>query len=292
MTGSRTTVKIFNDYTELSEAYISSSLRHPNIVQALGLNFEPNSFQILYPNHVRLDSKLKDLTPVQKKIIIKGMFNAVSFLHTETIVHANLSIESVYLDASGNGILCGLSKARLLENIGQRYPYSDKHNSNHAPPETRKGGMAAGIATDRWDLAILALQIATNGDLKISEYNAQTIGQTLSKAMGAEGDIFIDALVALLNTDYLERPAIINYINKQLGVTPTIAINSTYVSWKTVSPIIKMEGSTKAKMNAIDLCYRTLNPLAELSWRERPSIKRYVPTLHTNYHGLWLIKNH
>ena len=154
----------------LSECTITSRLRHPHIVQFLGLWYEEN--QNLYLVMEKMMTSLHDLLesnssntaqpgiPLGLKVsILQDVARGLAFLHKQAppVIHRDLSARNVLLNSAMTAKIADLGMARIM-------PPSDKASMTKAPgalvympPEALDDSSSYNASIDIFSLGVIAV---------------------------------------------------------------------------------------------------------------------------------------
>ena len=97
---------LFSDHIWKKKPEYNTVLNHPNIVQLLGLVCEPNNYGIVLEYMENGDMKdyleTNPLSWQEKLHLVKGVVLAMSYLHSQNIIHGDLKMQNVLIDESRN----------------------------------------------------------------------------------------------------------------------------------------------------------------------------------------------
>ena len=122
----------------LREIYIHESLQHPNIVQCMGVHCHGNKLLLLVMEKMWLNlSKYLILNPLasldDKIKILTDVTSGLNYLHSQNIIHCDLTANNILLSASLQAKIGDFGMANKIGEYKVRLP----GNFSHMPPEAR-----------------------------------------------------------------------------------------------------------------------------------------------------------
>ena len=162
----------------VEELQLMSTLRHPNVVQFLGVCFEPDSGAQL-PALVmeRLTCSLHDLLETNpsyrakplpiKCSILQSVASGLAYLHHHSppVIHSNLSARNILLDSAGRAKIADICEAPFIQNFGTAattakaslYMPPEAFSSSLSSKETSKTKSVYSTSIDIFSLGIIAI---------------------------------------------------------------------------------------------------------------------------------------
>ena len=152
----------------LEECLHHSTLRHPNIVQLLGLHSSPGEdlpMMVIEFMHVTLNSCLekRDIPMHFRQRILHDVSLGLRFLHERStpIIHRDLTANNVMLTEDLQAKITDLGMARLLTKDMLRKWTDVPGNSDHMPPEALVSDPQYGTPLDMFSFGVLILHVVT-----------------------------------------------------------------------------------------------------------------------------------
>ena len=193
------------------ECQLMSSLRHPHIVQFLGVCFLPGSRlpalvmeRLLTSLHELLDPETEAETPDTKPYIplglkcsiLRDVAQGLSFLHSHAppIIHRDLSARNVLLDSAMVAKIADLGVARIVPSLRAATMTKAPGASIYMPPEALEDESRYDMTIDIFSFGVLAIFV---------------LSQTFPKPLSAA---YMDARRMMVGRTELERRA--NYMQQ------------------------------------------------------------------------------
>ncbi|KFK25062.1 hypothetical protein AALP_AA8G061600 [Arabis alpina] len=157
----------------ISEITTIGNLNHRNLVKLLGWCYERKEFLLVYeymPNgsldrYIFLGDKSRNLTWERRKHIIRGLSQALEYLHNgceKRILHRDIKASNVMLDSDFNAKLGDFGLARMIQQSEMTH-HSTKEiagTPGYMAPETFLNGRAT-VETDVYAFGVLMLEVVS-----------------------------------------------------------------------------------------------------------------------------------
>lgn len=149
----------------VEECRLMSTLRHPHIVQFLGIHCEPGSrlpalvMERMPTNlHALLETR-PDIPLALKHSFLYDVAKGISYMHSRSppLVHRNLSAKSVLLNFDLTAKIGGLGKARTVSSQRVATVTTAPDVSMYKPPEAMKGDYRHEKTIDIFSLGVVAI---------------------------------------------------------------------------------------------------------------------------------------
>mgnify|MGYP001795714540 CR=1 FL=1 len=160
-----------------NEVSVHSLLRHPNIVQIMGVSFLKNSFYIISEliDEKNLDEILfgedesSALHSSEKWFIIKQICKAVAYMHNlkPQVIHRDIKPANILVTRGSNiSKLCdmGLSKLKSSHPSLTKTSLSTSGTPQYMAPECVLQGKSATASSDVWSMACTVVECLTGED--------------------------------------------------------------------------------------------------------------------------------
>ncbi|NXK72043.1 NUAK2 kinase, partial [Amazona guildingii] len=255
------------------EIEIMSSLNHPHII-AVHEVFE-NSSKIVIVMEYASKGDLYDyiserqwLTEQEARHFFRQVVSAVYYCHKNGIVHRDLKLENILLDANGNIKIAdfGLSNVYQQDKLLQTYCGSPLY----ASPEIINGRPYKGPEVDSWSLGVL-LYILVHGTMPFDGHDYKTLVKQITSGDYREPTKLSDAcgLIRWMLMVNPERRATIEDI-----------ATHWWVNWGYKVPIGEQEPlreSDSPLATVAEWLRRSSRPLLENSSKVRCFLKQHMP---------------
>ena len=201
----------------MSECKLLSKLRHPNIVQFLGVSYIPDSN---YPVLVmeKLETSLDDLLESAMKLsldvkvhLLLGTIKGLVYLHCQNprIVHCDLSAKNVLIDTGLAAKIADLGVAKMIQhNIKDLKMTPNPGAILYMPPEITQEHIKItyDTAIDVFSFGVLCLFTLTQTfpkDLKPEQYYEPSIGKQVGRSEIERREEYITMLTTSLDKTHL-----------------------------------------------------------------------------------------
>lgn len=156
--------------------------------------------------HFGMDALSKSERMKHALFYLKEVVCALEQLHDSGIVHSDLKVENILIDAEGHVRLCDMGSA-MTGVQPYRFLRGARGSPMHFPPEMLRHKMTS-FATDMWTLGCVAFELFT--DSRPVEYDvangvSRTVEMLETFNLGADADDFVRVL---LNPDPAARPSV------------------------------------------------------------------------------------
>jgi len=151
----------------LTECERSSTLRHPNIVQFFGVYISPRTPQTsAFPSLImeQLHSNLTDLLKNTPKIayemklsFIHDVAKGLTYLHTSSIIHRDLSTNNVLVSAGMEAKIGDLGTMRFIDGVRLSQMTREARTADFMPPEVLFDKPVYGTAVDVFSFACVCM---------------------------------------------------------------------------------------------------------------------------------------
>jgi len=200
----------------LSECEILTRLRHPNVVRILAVGqWASSAYCVLeVVEGSSLADKVSDMTWRQVLEALKGIAGALDAVHTEGVVHRDVTARNILIRTDGTAVLIDFGIARLGESWFTRTGFTVGTPGGEAPEQLVGEEITA--ATDQWALAALVYRQVTGqypGEAGRGSCTEEQILQTMENV--ASGSI---RPLETLRPDL--PPAIIAAVSRGLASNP------------------------------------------------------------------------
>jgi serine/threonine protein kinase len=159
----------FRQISDLQRVYqeIQSlrNLRHPNVIRILDVAEHPDS--ICFIMEFAANGELKDyvekrgsLTEEESRHFFKQIVRAVHFIHSKNIIHRDLKLENILLDAQNK---CKIVDFGLSDHVsGKEKTVTDAGTEAYLAPEVFNGSSGASdpYKIDSWSLGVILYALA------------------------------------------------------------------------------------------------------------------------------------
>ena len=153
----------------VSECRLLSTLRHPHIVQFLGICYLPGA---KLPSLIleRLDTNLHDLLEINRDLplatkqwILLDISRGLLYLHSQSppIVHQCLTSRNILLDCGLRAKISDVGLARIINHQLSRKNRGAENNIVHIPPEAMKEHVVLDTSIDIFSFGNIILYIFT-----------------------------------------------------------------------------------------------------------------------------------
>ena len=151
----------------LQECHFMSQIKHPHIVQYLGASQDPESglpvllMELMDESLTRFLEQSEDVLPYHIEVnLCHDVALALAYLHTNGIIHRDLSSNNVLLIAGSRAKVAdfGMSK---LSNVGGTHMTTCPGTLAYMPPEALEEPPTYTDKLDSFSLGVLAIQIMT-----------------------------------------------------------------------------------------------------------------------------------
>ena len=153
------------------ECAILRSLSHPNIVQYLGVYFDPESsmwvllMELMNESLTQFLKRLQEPLPYHIEVnLCHDIALALSYLHTEDIIHRDLSSNNVLLSIAGSKAkVADFGMAKLMKcNTAHQTPLTPNPGTLvYMPPEAQRDPPDYNKELDSFSFGVLCIQIMT-----------------------------------------------------------------------------------------------------------------------------------
>ncbi|KAM6041075.1 NUAK family SNF1-like kinase 2 [Theristicus caerulescens] len=255
------------------EIEIMSSLNHPHII-AVHEVFENNSKIVIVMEYASKGdlydyiSERQRLTEQEARHFFRQVVSAVYYCHKNGIVHRDLKLENILLDANGNIKIAdfGLSNVYQQDKLLQTYCGSPLY----ASPEIINGRPYKGPEVDSWSLGVL-LYILVHGTMPFDGHDYKTLVKQITSGDYREPTKLSDAcgLIRWMLMVNPERRATIEDI-----------ATHWWVNWGYKVPIGEQEllrESESPLATVAEWLRRSSRPLLENGSKVRCFLKQHIP---------------
>lgn len=150
------------NFIELRELTIMKALDHPNIINLIDFEISKEEREVwilmeYYPTTL-LDyfSKHREINENLVKKISFQLFQGISYLHSEFIIHRDIKFENIFIDESNLNIVIGdMGLARRIPFEIELLALTDAGTYHYKPPEVILGLLEYSFAFDIWSLGCL-----------------------------------------------------------------------------------------------------------------------------------------
>ena len=173
------------------EASTMARLRHPNILQILGICIQPEKVTlVLELMHSSLYSRVlaedrRPLLDVKKLYVLKETVQGISFLHSKKVVHGDVKLENVLLSANIKIVkLCDFGLARYKETAQATMVQGDVAGTPmYKAPEMLLHGehSVRNFATDMWALGGVIVETFMEESLWCGSQPKSLMGREMRK---------------------------------------------------------------------------------------------------------------
>ncbi|NXL56238.1 NUAK2 kinase, partial [Chordeiles acutipennis] len=257
------------------EIEIMSSLNHPHII-AVHEVFENSSKIVIVMEYASKGdlydyiSERQRLTEQEARHFFRQVVSAVYYCHKNGIVHRDLKLENILLDANGNIKIAdfGLSNVYQQDKLLQTYCGSPLY----ASPEIINGRPYKGPEVDSWSLGVL-LYILVHGTMPFDGHDYKTLVKQITSGDYREPTKLSDAcgLIRWMLMVNPERRATIEDI-----------ATHWWVNWGYKVPIGEQEllrESESPLATVAEWLRRSSRPLLENSSKVRCFLKQHIPSV-------------
>ncbi|NXP02247.1 NUAK2 kinase, partial [Thinocorus orbignyianus] len=255
------------------EIEIMSSLNHPHII-AVHEVFENSSKIVIVMEYASKGdlydyiSERQRLTEQEARHFFRQVVSAVYYCHKNGIVHRDLKLENILLDANGNIKIAdfGLSNVYQQDKLLQTYCGSPLY----ASPEIINGKPYKGPEVDSWSLGVL-LYILVHGTMPFDGHDYKTLVKQITSGDYREPTKLSDAcgLIRWMLMVNPERRATIEDI-----------ATHWWVNWGYKMPIGEQEllrESESPLATVAEWLRRSSRPLLENGSKVRCFLKQHIP---------------
>ncbi|NXV71880.1 NUAK2 kinase, partial [Atlantisia rogersi] len=255
------------------EIEIMSSLNHPHII-AVHEVFENSSKIVIVMEYASKGdlydyiSERQRLTEQEARHFFRQVVSAVYYCHKNGVVHRDLKLENILLDANGNIKIAdfGLSNIYQHDKLLQTYCGSPLY----ASPEIINGRPYKGPEVDSWSLGVL-LYILVHGTMPFDGHDYKTLVKQITSGDYREPTKLSDAcgLIRWMLMVNPERRATIEDI-----------ATHWWVNWGYKVPIGEQEllrESESPLATVAEWLRRSSRPLLENSSKVRCFLKQHIP---------------
>ncbi|NXN25977.1 NUAK2 kinase, partial [Nycticryphes semicollaris] len=255
------------------EIEIMSSLNHPHII-AVHEVFENSSKIVIVMEYASKGdlydyiSERQRLTEQEARHFFRQVVSAVYYCHKNGIVHRDLKLENILLDANGNIKIAdfGLSNVYQQDKLLQTYCGSPLY----ASPEIINGKPYKGPEVDSWSLGVL-LYILVHGTMPFDGHDYKTLVKQITSGEYREPTKLSDAcgLIRWMLMVNPERRATIEDI-----------ATHWWVNWGYKVPIGEQEllRESEAPLTTVaEWLRRSSRPLLENGSKVRCFLKQHIP---------------
>uniref|UniRef100_A0A7M4EW99 non-specific serine/threonine protein kinase n=2 Tax=Crocodylus porosus TaxID=8502 RepID=A0A7M4EW99_CROPO len=255
------------------EIEIMSSLNHPHII-AIHEVFENNNKIVIVMEYASKGdlydyiSERQRLTEQEARHFFRQVVSAIYYCHKNGIVHRDLKLENILLDASGNIKIAdfGLSNVYQQDKFLQTFCGSPLY----ASPEIVNGRPYKGPEVDSWSLGVL-LYILVHGTMPFDGQDYKTLVKQITSGDYREPTKLSDAsgLIRWMLMVNPERRATIEDI-----------ASHWWVNWGYKVPIGEQESmrdNESPLATVADWLRRSSRPLLENSSKVRSFFKQHIP---------------
>ncbi|NXC69764.1 NUAK2 kinase, partial [Anhinga anhinga] len=257
------------------EIEIMSSLNHPHII-AVHEVFENSSKIVIVMEYASKGdlydyiSERQRLTEQEARHFFRQVVSAVYYCHKNGIVHRDLKLENILLDANGNIKIAdfGLSNVYQQDKLLQTYCGSPLY----ASPEIINGRPYKGPEVDSWSLGVL-LYILVHGTMPFDGHDYKTLVKQITSGDYREPTKLSDAcgLIRWMLMVNPERRATIEDI-----------ATHWWVNWGYKVPVGEQEllrESESPLATVAEWLRRSSRPLLENSSKVRCFLKQHIPSV-------------
>ncbi|NXN47376.1 NUAK2 kinase, partial [Rhinoptilus africanus] len=257
------------------EIEIMSSLNHPHII-AVHEVFENSSKIVIVMEYASKGdlydyiSERQRLTEQEARHFFRQVVSAVYYCHKNGIVHRDLKLENILLDANGNIKIAdfGLSNVYQQDKLLQTYCGSPLY----ASPEIINGRPYKGPEVDSWSLGVL-LYILVHGTMPFDGHDYKTLVKQITSGDYREPTKLSDAcgLIRWMLMVNPERRATIEDI-----------ATHWWVNWGYKMPIGEQEllrESDSPLATVAEWLRRSSRPLLENGSKVRCFLKQHIPSV-------------
>ena len=155
-----------NKVRVLNEISILKKVRHNNIVKLYEVMETPQKIYLVmeYCDSGEMFDYIvskKHLTENQACIFFQEIIDALSYLHSQNIVHRDVKPENILLQTFGNTLTCklidfGISRTYTLDKLIS----TPCGTASYAPPEMHRGEEYYGLLSDVWSAGVLLYAMA------------------------------------------------------------------------------------------------------------------------------------
>ncbi|NXO51327.1 NUAK2 kinase, partial [Aramus guarauna] len=255
------------------EIEIMSSLNHPHIISVHEV-FENSSKIVIVMEYASKGdlydyiSERQRLTEQEARHFFRQVVSAVYYCHKNGIVHRDLKLENILLDANGNIKIAdfGLSNVYQQDKLLQTYCGSPLY----ASPEIINGRPYKGPEVDSWSLGVL-LYILVHGTMPFDGHDYKTLVKQITNGDYREPTKLSDAcgLIRWMLMVNPERRATIEDI-----------ATHWWVNWGYKVPVGEQEllrESESPLATVAEWLRRSSRPLLENSSKVRCFLKQHIP---------------
>ncbi|KFP76484.1 NUAK family SNF1-like kinase 2, partial [Acanthisitta chloris] len=255
------------------EIEIMSSLNHPHII-AVHEVFENSSKIVIVMEYASKGdlydyiSERQRLTEQEARHFFRQVVSAVYYCHKNGIVHRDLKLENILLDANGNIKIAdfGLSNVYQQDKLLQTYCGSPLY----ASPEIINGRPYKGPEVDSWSLGVL-LYVLVHGTMPFDGHDYKTLVKQITSGDYREPTKLSDAcgLIRWMLMVNPERRATIEDI-----------ATHWWVNWGYKVPLGEQEllqESESPLSTVAEWLRRSSRPLLENSSKVRCFLKQHIP---------------
>ncbi|NXX43716.1 NUAK2 kinase, partial [Tricholaema leucomelas] len=257
------------------EIEIMSSLNHPHII-AVHEVFENSSKIVIVMEYASKGdlydyiSERQRLTEQEARHFFRQVVSAVYYCHKNGIVHRDLKLENILLDANGNIKIAdfGLSNVYQQDKLLQTYCGSPLY----ASPEIINGRPYKGPEVDSWSLGVL-LYILVHGTMPFDGHDYKTLVKQITSGDYREPTKLSDAcgLIRWMLMVNPERRATIEDI-----------ATHWWVNWGYKVPLGEQEllrENESPLATVAEWLRRSSRPLLENSSKVRCFLKQHIPSV-------------
>ncbi|NWW77086.1 NUAK2 kinase, partial [Climacteris rufus] len=255
------------------EIEIMSSLNHPHII-AVHEVFENSSKIVIVMEYASKGdlydyiSERQRLTEQEARHFFRQVVSAVYYCHKNGIVHRDLKLENILLDAHGNIKIAdfGLSNVFQQDKLLQTYCGSPLY----ASPEIINGRPYKGPEVDSWSLGVL-LYILVHGTMPFDGHDYKTLVKQITSGDYREPTKLSDAC-GLIRWMLMVNPA-------RRATIEDIATH-WWVNWGYKMPLGEQEllrESESPLATVAEWLRRSSRPLLENGSRVRCFLKQHIP---------------
>jgi len=232
----------------VNEAGVLQRLKHPNIVQYLGVHEGTNGEMFIIMDFVTLGS-LKNVIIEEKKLInssilidlAKQTANGMMYLQNSKVVHRDLALRNLLVTFDQNGrYLVKISDFGLSHSVDTYYTSKSKNIPiKWSAPEVLEYGIY-NSKSDVWSFGVVLWELFTYGKLPYTEYNNDE-----AKSLILQGKLMVspyncpDAMYQIMqrcwNYDANKRPNFeiiynhIDVVSKKFESTPVPTPTTPYL---------------------------------------------------------------